>query len=1083
MVKKSKQKVHVVGMGEMGSSPVIEKVLGSGQSKSPPANKRSTGSTDTALIPRGKVKKAVDDLSIQSYSSVEAISHPSSTTDSKQRRVNVVTPRQSSWFGDFDKSFSSSTKYDSFYTEDTYDSDDSDISGFLDFARELIAERNRSYDSQSFRDFESQLAESIRSHFRDEEEDEDSMTSASSYSGYTADDAGRHDDESTSLFTGDFSYVSKVFQLRNTRPIARKKVLALPKGKKRIADDSSVMTENAWDNVEQTVEDLAFVLASENHINGLWARQLSGRKGKILNHLKHHSPNLLNALLKRTAIREALQLPDDKAGREGLEPPMKNNDSLQASPEVDINRNSQVSSEKTQRPFPQDRKSEDQGDAKPIKSLSTEESDNLRSASEVHCLTSSKADCSNISLALSVSSDPYSHSDSFSVDGRSDSPVSHERNEGSNLVHAPRLSIEDESNRNVPCHDKRRHLESSDSGGRRIEQISKYLNNRDGESQSLSNPTDISINGILMDLANISIGSANEFAISYEGEIDSIVDPRENIEDIDLDDMIDKFLTQKIDKLVRENRLKSQLHDLNQADSSHVDVRPLKTDVHEQDSLSVYVLHSSTEAEDLATASEKRCVTPEHTQTHSYSRNEMPGKHDLRPKRKDLINKIIAKRKAKIATSSEDRSAESRRNETGNDSLHICSPESDLGDSYDSSSSGDSYDIHEAQAFNFLTQRTRIDVKKEKPQRRKFNRRSLVLSHYRQRSCNERSLETLHESVDEDGSRSEASSHAEVGTERNTVSQQSGATANGLCMPPKKRMRDENQSPFLLSAPYPLKSSPDATYASLRSRKSDNSYVSSDTDHDGVSNYLSPPSSPESPIRYYNSTQSDSINSWDIQDCGCSSSVQEGSSSSRKSDYRSRCSSASIQCSSDSESSTCRLLAGSETMTCHSFSKDENSKNDYNDSFDEIVSRPCEKAKRSILEKLRITIEKVSPSEAEFCENSPSESKYAPGQLAFVDEQEGDPLFTDDDEDDALLFNNSILASEMGSMSNSLIDNGTLANTTIDNGTLMNSLIDNGTLANSISDLGALKSEASSFTEQDDDFLGDGMLSLTRFEI
>lgn len=66
----------------------------------------------------------------------------------------------------------------------TYSSDESDIDEFLEYAREVIAQNNTSYDSGSFRDFESLIQESISNHFLDDDQDEDSLVSSSSFSGY-----------------------------------------------------------------------------------------------------------------------------------------------------------------------------------------------------------------------------------------------------------------------------------------------------------------------------------------------------------------------------------------------------------------------------------------------------------------------------------------------------------------------------------------------------------------------------------------------------------------------------------------------------------------------------------------------------------------------------------------------------------------------------------------------------------------------------------------------------------------------------------------------------------------------------------
>ena len=87
--------------------------------------------------------------------------------------------------------------------EDVYDktemvdeyltADESDIGAFLEHVRDIIAENELSYDSLSFLDFESLLQNSVANHFLDYNvgDDEDSMTSESSLSGYVNEENDR----------------------------------------------------------------------------------------------------------------------------------------------------------------------------------------------------------------------------------------------------------------------------------------------------------------------------------------------------------------------------------------------------------------------------------------------------------------------------------------------------------------------------------------------------------------------------------------------------------------------------------------------------------------------------------------------------------------------------------------------------------------------------------------------------------------------------------------------------------------------------------------------------------------------------
>lgn len=64
----------------------------------------------------------------------------------------------------------------------------SDVDGFLEYARRVVQDQDRSYDSASFRDFEAGLQNSIKNHFLDDDDDSDSLTSVSSAkSGYEGD--------------------------------------------------------------------------------------------------------------------------------------------------------------------------------------------------------------------------------------------------------------------------------------------------------------------------------------------------------------------------------------------------------------------------------------------------------------------------------------------------------------------------------------------------------------------------------------------------------------------------------------------------------------------------------------------------------------------------------------------------------------------------------------------------------------------------------------------------------------------------------------------------------------------------------
>jgi hypothetical protein len=72
-----------------------------------------------------------------------------------------------------------------------YSTEESDIDEFLDYARDVIAQNNTSYDPGSFRDFELLMQDSISKHFLDDDQDADSLVSLSSFSGYADEEGNR----------------------------------------------------------------------------------------------------------------------------------------------------------------------------------------------------------------------------------------------------------------------------------------------------------------------------------------------------------------------------------------------------------------------------------------------------------------------------------------------------------------------------------------------------------------------------------------------------------------------------------------------------------------------------------------------------------------------------------------------------------------------------------------------------------------------------------------------------------------------------------------------------------------------------
>ena len=265
---KKKPKIEIVGMGPDISALVIDHLVATGRPQiakcQPVMNQllfRSDMSTRSTITQR-----TIDELSAES-SSVGSRSVKKSVEENNPQSL---------------------LRQDTHSTRPTQSSDDeSDIIKFLDSVQGVIAEKSLRYDSASIRDFESELSRSIRSHFRDSEDDCDSLSSASTYSGYSADEIASHESVTNSLFASETPS-----SRRNGRVIARKKTWAELRGNRtKGQDEVSIKTEDAWDNIEQTVDDLAFALAIETHKGGILSRQLSHGKIRRVSPSKHDSPH------------------------------------------------------------------------------------------------------------------------------------------------------------------------------------------------------------------------------------------------------------------------------------------------------------------------------------------------------------------------------------------------------------------------------------------------------------------------------------------------------------------------------------------------------------------------------------------------------------------------------------------------------------------------------------------------------------------------------------------------------------------------------------------------------------------------
>jgi hypothetical protein len=192
-------------------------------------------------------------------------------------------------------------RQDTHSTSSTESDDESDIDTFLDYAQAVIAEKSLRYDTASFRDFESKLSRSIRSHFLDSEDECDSLTSASSYSGYSVDEIMSYQSDANSLMASETSSCRQ-----NGRVIARKKTWTKLTGNRtQRQDEVSIKTEDAWENVERTVDDLIeFALITENDKGGILPPQLSPGSIRRVSPSKHDSPHPRHHIKVKKAVSE-----------------------------------------------------------------------------------------------------------------------------------------------------------------------------------------------------------------------------------------------------------------------------------------------------------------------------------------------------------------------------------------------------------------------------------------------------------------------------------------------------------------------------------------------------------------------------------------------------------------------------------------------------------------------------------------------------------------------------------------------------------------------------------------------------------
>eukprot|EP00536_Pseudo-nitzschia_multiseries_P007697 jgi/Psemu1/287298/fgenesh1_pg.183_\ len=116
--------------------------------------------------------------------------------------------------------------------------DESEIDEFLEYAREVIAENNLSYDSTSFSDFEKLLQKCVANHFLDSNHDniDDSMKSECSFSGYLNDESQTVNQQKSALLL-EKGIMSDRAYCRMKGIIARKKTISAGDGNRSNGSD------------------------------------------------------------------------------------------------------------------------------------------------------------------------------------------------------------------------------------------------------------------------------------------------------------------------------------------------------------------------------------------------------------------------------------------------------------------------------------------------------------------------------------------------------------------------------------------------------------------------------------------------------------------------------------------------------------------------------------------------------------------------------------------------------------------------------------------------------------------------------
>ena len=253
---KPSSKVKLMGFDPCKSSAVIEKIVEIGKSAiaSDPVKLRSNTSnesmglcSDMNMIPKGKVNSIVKGISSIApilCSNSEENNYPE-TTPTEKMKIFVYQTMYGSG------TTTTTTPNHQEETSSSSEEEEEDFDEYVARTKEKIQENSTSYDSASYLDFESLVSQSIHNHFLDDDNEQDSMNSASTYSGYEHEDNSRKISSSHHLVDNSLISTSSYHRLKGTIAVKKKKTSSKDKV---LTKDSTIDKSGSIARQTRTVE-------------------------------------------------------------------------------------------------------------------------------------------------------------------------------------------------------------------------------------------------------------------------------------------------------------------------------------------------------------------------------------------------------------------------------------------------------------------------------------------------------------------------------------------------------------------------------------------------------------------------------------------------------------------------------------------------------------------------------------------------------------------------------------------------------------------------------------------------------------